>query len=145
MWGIVTLATPMAGRGTDIRLGDGVIEPACIVPASAQEDEPYSPDAVKCCIGCCEYDEATGCAHCFKPKVDSRFPRRGRSDCRQDVPCGLHVVGAGRNALRHVDDQLRARAGRQGQPGSSRFFVSLDDEPRAPRDTPPTCLIRQDV
>jgi len=59
MWGVVTLATPMAGRGTDIRLGDGVIEPVCIVPASAQEDEPYSPGAVKCCIGCCEYDEAT--------------------------------------------------------------------------------------
>ena len=145
MWGAVTLATPMAGRGTDIRLGDGVINAGCIVPTSAQADEPYSPGAVKCCIGCCEYDETTQCAHCFKPKADVAFPRRGRLPCRQEVPCGLHVIGAGRNALRHVDDQLRARAGRQGQPGSSRFFLALDDESRTPHDTPPMCLIREDV
>ena len=69
-----------------------------------------------------------GCAHCFKPKVDAAFPKRGRTACRREPPCGLHVIGAERQWSRRIDDHLRSRAGRQGEPGSSRFFLSVDDE-----------------
>lgn len=67
--GMVTIATNMAGRGTDIVLGDGVVE-----------------------LG------------------------------------GLHIIGTERHESRRIDNQLRGRAGRQGDPGSSQFYVSLDDE-----------------
>ncbi len=48
--------------------------------------------------------------------------------CREDVPCGLHIVGTERHEARRIDNQLRGRAGRQGDPGSSRFFLSLEDD-----------------
>jgi len=70
----------------------------------------------------------TQCAHCFKPKVDGTFPRSGRTACRKEPPCGLHVIGAQRIVTRRIDEQLQARAGRQGDPGSSRFFVALQDD-----------------
>jgi len=132
--GAVTVATTMAGRGTDVQLGDDVVNGACRVPSAetlmelgVESDELFPPGAVKCCIACSDYDAATGCARCFKPKLDAEFPHRGRSACRRQPPCGLHVIGAGRHEARRIDDQLRARAGRQGDPGSSRFFVALDD------------------
>src|SRR6185437_13149915 len=67
--GAITVSTNMAGRGTDIRLGDGAAE-----------------------LG------------------------------------GLNVIGANKHESRRIDNQLRGRAGRQGDPGSSRFFVSLEDD-----------------
>jgi preprotein translocase subunit SecA len=69
LWGAVTIATNMAGRGVDIKLGDGVAE-----------------------IG------------------------------------GLHIIGTERHESRRIDNQLRGRAGRQGDPGSTRFYIALDDE-----------------
>ncbi|MCD6377815.1 MAG: preprotein translocase subunit SecA [Planctomycetes bacterium] len=135
MVGNVTIATNMAGRGTDIKLGAGVVNPVCKVPSleklaelGVEPQELFPPGSTKCCINCPEYDPATNCAHCFKPKLDPSFPRRGRSSCREDVPCGLHIVGTERHEARRIDNQLRGRAGRQGDPGSSRFFVSLRDD-----------------
>jgi preprotein translocase subunit SecA len=60
--------------------------------------------------------------------VDSSFPQRGRTECRERPPCGLHVIGTERHEARRIDNQLRGRAGRQGDPGSSRFFVSFGDD-----------------
>ena len=135
MVGNVTIATNMAGRGTDIALGPGVVCEACKAPPAdrlsqlgVDADQLFPTGAAKCCIACPEYREATACAHCFKPKLDPAFPRRGRFECSQEPPCGLHVIGAERQWSRRTDDQLRARAGKQGEPGSSRFFLSLDDE-----------------
>jgi len=135
MAGAVTIATNMAGRGTDITLGPGVVCPKCQVPSAqtlatlgVEAEDLFPPESTKCCIHCPEYDETGRCAHCFKRKIDTEFPRRGRTACRAEPPCGLHVVGAERHDSRRIDDQLRARAGAQGQPGSSRFFLSLDDE-----------------
>jgi preprotein translocase subunit SecA len=135
MVGMVTIATNMAGRGTDIKLGPGVVFGACRVPSNDNlaemglEPDPLYPAGVsKCCIHCGQYDPSTNCAHCFKPKLDENFPRRGRDDCPQDVPCGLHIVGTERHEARRIDNQLRGRAGRQGDPGSSRFFLSLRDD-----------------
>ncbi len=135
MVGNVTIATNMAGRGTDIKLGPGVVCPTCQVPPAEKlrqlgvnDDVLFPSGTNKCCIHCTQYDAATQCAHCFKPKLDSAFPLRGRTDCVEDVPCGLHIVGTERHEARRIDNQLRGRAGRQGDPGSSRFFLSIRDE-----------------
>jgi len=135
MVGNVTIATNMAGRGTDIKLGPGVVYDKCRVPPPEElealgvaVDDLYPSGVNKCCIHCEQYDATTRCAHCFKPKLDDAFPLRGRTDCVADVPCGLHIVGTERHEARRIDNQLRGRAGRQGDPGSSRFFLSIRDE-----------------
>ncbi|NLW86067.1 MAG: preprotein translocase subunit SecA, partial [Planctomycetes bacterium] len=135
MVGTVTIATNMAGRGVDIKLGEGVVWHNCRVPSAEKLAElGVQPEALfpsgsnKCCIFCPQYDPATNCAHCFKPKLDPDFPARGRSKCREVVPCGLHIVGTERHEARRIDNQLRGRSGRQGDPGSSRFFLSLRDD-----------------
>ncbi len=97
--GAVTIATNMAGRGTDIRLGEGVVK------------------CERCCIHCEIPDECDTC------------PNQHRNvSCMGDVPCGLHVIGTERHESRRIDLQLRGRAGRQGDPGASRFFISLEDD-----------------
>jgi preprotein translocase subunit SecA len=138
MVGNVTIATNMAGRGTDIKLGPGVVYEKCRVPPleelqrlGAAGEDLFPPGSTKCCIHCPQYDGA--CAHCFKTRNgngqgDGEFPLRGRTDCRGEVPCGLHIVGTERHEARRIDNQLRGRSGRQGDPGSSRFFLSLRDE-----------------
>ncbi len=135
MVGNVTIATNMAGRGTDIKLGEGVVYPKCKVPSDEKlrelglEPEALYPAGVtKCCIHCEQYDPSTNCAHCWKPKLDSAFPLRGRTECAREVPCGLHIVGTERHEARRIDNQLRGRSGRQGDPGSSRFFISIRDD-----------------
>ena len=130
--GHVTIATNMAGRGTDIKLGPIVVYEKCRVPKTLPEGTLPSalyPTAItKCCIHCEEYDPATNCAHCFKPKIDPRFPALGRNVCPIAVPCGLHIIGTERHEARRIDNQLRGRSGRQGDPGSSRFSLSLQDD-----------------
>jgi len=95
--GAVTIATNMAGRGTDIKLGPDVVQCRCCALEPGKGD--YVPDH-----------------------------RDWEKECRQEVPCGLHIVGTERHEARRIDRQLRGRAGRQGDPGSSRFFVSLEDD-----------------
>jgi len=104
----VTIATNMAGRGTDIVLGEGVVRSDCISPETGE---------TKCCIAC-EDD----CSKCFK--------QRKFSECKtsETIDCGLHVIGTERHEARRIDNQLKGRAGRQGDPGSSRFYLSLEDE-----------------
>jgi len=126
--GNVTVATEMAGRGTDIKLGDGVVNPHCFGPWDVAKQQIPSDFGFKCCVGCPEYDPRTNCAHCFKPKVDPAFPKRGRTECAANPPCGLHVIGTERHEARRVDNQLRGRTGRQGDPGSSRFYLSFEDD-----------------
>jgi len=135
--GNVTIATNMAGRGTDIKLEPGVVYEKCKVPENVREIVPdyaesslalFPVGTTKCCIDCPEYDAATNCAHCFKPKLDARFPALGRQICLQNTPCGLHIIGTERHEARRIDNQLRGRSGRQGDPGSSRFFLSLEDD-----------------
>ncbi len=126
--GNVTIATEMAGRGTDIKLGEGVVYHNCFGPWDVEKQQIPSDFGFKCCVGCPEYDPKTNCAHCFKPKVDPSFPKRGKTECVASPPCGLHVVGTERHEARRVDNQLRGRTGRQGDPGSSRFYLSFEDD-----------------
>jgi preprotein translocase subunit SecA len=135
--GNVTIATNMAGRGTDIKLEPGVVYEKCVGDLGpgdeslAKKPLTWSEPGVtgtKCCIQCADYDASTNCAHCWKPKVDPRFPALGRTVCALSSPCGLHIVGTERHESRRIDNQLRGRAGRQGDPGSSRFFLSLEDD-----------------
>ncbi|HQT25304.1 MAG TPA: preprotein translocase subunit SecA [Burkholderiales bacterium] len=101
---MVTIATNMAGRGTDIVLG-GSIEADI---EAVKEDEKLS-DAAK--------QEKIA-------KVREEWQKR-----HDDVLAkgGLHIIGTERHESRRVDNQLRGRAGRQGDPGSSRFYLSLED------------------
>lgn len=134
--GNVTIATNMAGRGTDIKLEQGVVYEKCIGdlgPPDGADERKFTwkekgVTGTKCCICCPDYDAKTQCAHCWKPKLDSRFPDLGRKICPLIVPCGLHIVGTERHESRRIDNQLRGRSGRQGDPGSSRFFLSLGDD-----------------
>ena len=128
MKGNVTIATNMAGRGTDIKLGPGVVWTNCFGPWDLKKQVIPSDFGNKCCVGCPEHNPKTRCAHCFKPRIDTDFPERGKEECLNDPPCGLHVVGTERHEARRIDNQLRGRAGRQGDPGSSRFFLSLNDD-----------------
>jgi len=97
--GAVTIATNMAGRGTDIKLEQSVVK--C--------DE--------CGIGTGRKDWTARDGS----KVDT-------TECEKEVPCGLHIIGTERHESRRIDRQLRGRAGRQGDPGASVFFVSLEDD-----------------
>lgn len=99
--GMVTIATNMAGRGTDIKLGPGVVQ---------------APSGDRCALADARNDERPECPHLEEYK------------CREEVPCGLHIVGTERHEARRIDRQLRGRSGRQGDPGSSRFFLALEDD-----------------
>ena len=85
--GAITIATNMAGRGTDIKLGEGVREKA---PSIVKDADGKDQDVME--IG------------------------------------GLHIIGSERHESRRIDRQLRGRAGRQGDPGSSQFYLSLEDD-----------------
>jgi preprotein translocase subunit SecA len=98
--GAVTIATNMAGRGTDIKL---------------------SPGVVKCDLCCYKCGMDRDCGKCPKDGDIS-------DQCVEEMPCGLHIIGTERHESRRIDRQLRGRSGRQGDPGSSRFFLSLEDD-----------------
>jgi preprotein translocase subunit SecA len=104
--GAVTIATNMAGRGTDILLGGN---PDFLFKRILYQDETLA-DARKLEI----FEEIK--AECEKDK--------------QEVIAagGLHILGTERHESRRIDNQLRGRAGRQGDPGSSRFYLSLEDD-----------------
>ncbi len=100
--GAVTLSTNMAGRGTDIVLGGN---PEMIAKTRAREDEDKYLEILE--------EARITCAH-----------------ERDDVVSagGLHILGTERHESRRIDNQLRGRSGRQGDPGSSRFYLSLEDD-----------------
>ena len=102
--GVITIATNMAGRGTDIVLG-GSVEPQIL---KMREDETLEP------------------AERERQIKQLRDEWQQRHDAVVKAG-GLHIVGTERHESRRIDNQLRGRAGRQGDPGSSRFYLSLED------------------
>ena len=102
--GMVTIATNMAGRGTDIVLGGNIEKPV----AAVRDDATLDPVQRETRIAALR--EAW-------QKVHDEVIAAG----------GLHIIGTERHESRRIDNQLRGRSGRQGDPGSSRFFLSLED------------------
>ncbi|WP_316151589.1 preprotein translocase subunit SecA [Cupriavidus sp. BIC8F] len=102
---MITIATNMAGRGTDIVLGGNVEKQSGFIEA-----DPNLSDAEKAARIKQLEDEW----HSLHEQVKTAG--------------GLHIVGTERHESRRIDNQLRGRAGRQGDPGSSRFYLSLDDQ-----------------
>ncbi len=96
--GAVTIATNMAGRGTDIVLGGNLDAELAELGEDASEEE--------------------------RGKVKEAWQERHDAVIEAG---GLHIIGTERHESRRIDNQLRGRAGRQGDPGSSRFYLSLDD------------------
>jgi preprotein translocase subunit SecA len=108
--GAVTIATNMAGRGTDILLG-GNAEYLAKAELEAQGVDETNPD----------YE---------KIKNEILAAARGTTEYEHEKVVqvgGLHVIGTERHESRRIDNQLRGRAARQGDPGSTRFFLSLED------------------
>jgi preprotein translocase subunit SecA len=108
--GAVTIATNMAGRGTDILLGGN---PEFMAREFLKRDEIDPDEAVEE-----QWEEALAHAKRIVEEEHKEVVRLG----------GLHIIGTERHESRRIDNQLRGRAGRQGDPGSSRFFLSLEDD-----------------
>ena len=103
--GAVTIATNMAGRGTDIKLGPGT--QTCEVDLRLQKE---------------------GIPSQTMDTVGRRASELASLRCIADPPCGLQIMGTERHESRRIDRQLRGRAGRQGDAGGSIFFLSLEDD-----------------
>lgn len=110
--GAVTIATNMAGRGTDIILGGN---PEALAWAQLKNKYATRLDVPE--------DEWKGLVDAIDRK--EKMKEEGRKVAEMG---GLHIVGTERHEARRIDNQLRGRAGRQGDPGSSRFFLSLQDD-----------------
>jgi preprotein translocase subunit SecA len=108
--GAVTIATNMAGRGTDIKLGG---DPAGLASAALHR-QGLNPAEVETEV----YEGALAEA---KRQCDDEHEKVVEAG-------GLHIIGTERHDSRRIDNQLRGRAGRQGDPGSSRFYLSLEDD-----------------
>ncbi len=104
--GAITIATNMAGRGTDIKLGPRVKQ--CQVCGIRSRGEPAFGQQLE--------------------NADLAPERIKELGCNDDPPCGLVIVGTERHEARRIDRQLRGRSGRQGDPGQSVFYLSLEDD-----------------
>ncbi|MCX7156070.1 MAG: preprotein translocase subunit SecA [Rhodocyclales bacterium] len=102
--GMITIATNIAGRGTDIVLGGNIEKPTNAI----RDDESLSAD---------EKAGRTAELKAEWQKTHNQVLAAG----------GLHIIGSERHESRRIDNQLRGRSGRQGDPGSSRFYLALDD------------------
>ena len=127
-YGAVTIATNMAGRGVDIKLG-GEIQESTLSEVrqylNSRGIDPYGLSNAEMAaqlrqIPASEYEDNAETIQTFLTFLEnmSRVRQLG----------GLHVIGSERHEARRIDNQLRGRAARQGDPGSSRFYLSLEDE-----------------
>ena len=124
--GAVTIATNMAGRGTDILLGGNAEFMARRQMRLAGYEEMVIEDA----IGFNEHvsDEVKEARKVFHEYLD-KFSVETKQGHDEVVKLGgLHIIGTERHESRRIDNQLRGRAGRQGDPGSSQFFISFEDD-----------------
>ncbi len=126
MFGAVTISTNMAGRGTDIKLGGN----SEFLAKQKMRDEGCDED---------EIAEATSYAHTNDPvklELRERF-RKYEEELDEKIKPeaekvraagGLFIIGTERHESRRIDNQLRGRSGRQGDPGASRFYLSMQDD-----------------
>ena len=124
--GAVTIATNMAGRGTDILLGGN----AEFMARKQMRQDGYEEQIIEDAIGHAENvpDEVKQARQVFHELLD-KFSQETKKGHDEVVKLGgLHIIGTERHESRRIDNQLRGRAGRQGDPGSSQFFISFEDD-----------------
>ncbi|WP_375459663.1 preprotein translocase subunit SecA, partial [uncultured Enterovirga sp.] len=115
--GAITIATNMAGRGTDIKLG-GNIEMRIAQEATV---DGVQDDAKVATIR----EEIEASRSVVLKSGEAADPEAGR---KHALPGGLYIIGTERHESRRIDNQLRGRSGRQGDPGRSKFYLSLQDD-----------------
>ena len=115
---MVTIATNMAGRGTDIILGGNAEFSAWADLKHVKDDDGHLLYPTRLEVPKETWESAVG-------KYEPTMKSEGREVAGLG---GLHIIGTERHESRRIDNQLRGRSGRQGDPGSSRFFLSLEDD-----------------
>ncbi|MBQ3010586.1 MAG: preprotein translocase subunit SecA [Oscillospiraceae bacterium] len=125
-FGAVTIATNMAGRGTDIMLGGN----AEYLAKQALRKYGYEEEIIAEAVGYAETDDETILAarKMYHEQLDKVKPEIDAEAEKVRAAGGLFIVGTERHESRRIDNQLRGRAGRQGDPGESRFFIAMTDD-----------------
>ena len=124
--GAVTISTNMAGRGTDILLGGN----AEFMAKHEMRRQGYEDEIIEEAVGHNENvpDEVKEARKLYK-ELYQQFSKETEKEHEEVIKLGgLHIIGTERHESRRIDNQLRGRAGRQGDPGSSQFFISLQDD-----------------
>ena len=125
-YGAVTVATNMAGRGTDIMLGGNAeyLARADLVKAG------YGEDVITDATGYAETDDEDILAarKLYAEKLQAHKAQIADEAEKVRAAGGLFIIGTERHESRRIDNQLRGRAGRQGDPGETRFYISLEDD-----------------
>jgi preprotein translocase subunit SecA len=123
--GAITIATNMAGRGTDIKLGGNA--EMRIAQETAGITDPAEKEAKIAAIKA-EVDRFRDIVLHAEETIEIE-PAKGDKTAKTMVkPGGLYIIGTERHESRRIDNQLRGRSGRQGDPGRSKFFLSLEDD-----------------
>ena len=125
-YGAVTIATNMAGRGTDILLGGN---PDFLARRTMRQEE-IPEEIIEAATGFNDHvSEEVLAARKRYQELKAEYKKT--TDVEHDkvvAAGGLHIIGTERHESRRIDNQLRGRAGRQGDPGSSQFFIALEDD-----------------
>lgn len=124
--GAVTIATNMAGRGTDIMLGGN---PEFLAKQEMRK-QGYPEELISECTSfAVTEDEEVLKARAVYKELYEHFKKQTDAEKEKVIELGgLHIIGTERHESRRIDNQLRGRSGRQGDPGSSRFYISLEDD-----------------
>ncbi len=125
-YGAVTISTNMAGRGTDILLGGN---PEFLAKAEMRS-QGFSEDAIAYSTGSAETDdeEILEARETFRALVKKHREEIAPEAQKVKDAGGLFILGTERHESRRIDNQLRGRSGRQGDPGESKFFLSMEDD-----------------
>ncbi len=125
-YGAVTISTNMAGRGTDIMLGGN----AEYLAKNEMKKQGYEPEQINVATSYFETDDEEIIAlRKTYSELYARFKEEIAPEAKKVQEAGgLYILGTERHESRRIDNQLRGRAGRQGDPGASRFFLSLEDD-----------------
>ena len=125
-FGAVTIATNMAGRGTDIMLGGN---PEFLAKAKLRA-KGYTDEVIAEATGFASTDdEEILAARKEFAELEAQFKDEIKDEAEQvKAVGGLYIVGTERHEARRIDNQLRGRSGRQGDPGESQFFLSMEDD-----------------
>ena len=125
-FGAVTIATNMAGRGTDIMLGGN----SEYLAKQEMKKLGYTDELIEQATAFNETtDEEILSARAKYKELEKRFENEIKEEKEKVIAAGgLKIIGTERHESRRIDNQLRGRAGRQGDPGNSKFYIGLDDD-----------------